>query len=541
MSAGRFSQPLALDVDELLTIDVDAELRKLAVAQFQGPWQLPTEFVRRSLAAGANRVDVRLARARFEVTDDGAPLSYDTLEHLATLLDSRAEASRRHTALLALESLNAPSLLALGGLSAARIHVASAGHCLDVTSAGVSLQSRKPTATTHVRAQELKLDPRRAREWLVDKCRFSSKKVYLHGEPIPSGFDDYLATRSLHTQDPRWQAHREINAHALTGTICLPRIGDGTRVVLLRHGVVATHVSIQNAPCFEAIVDVGPALTGPTTAETLRAALREWLEPLNDQAVELLHKVVSSIDRGGPRVQERILTLLLLAARRRKALERLSEIPCIPCLESDATTRTRVSLAELNDQARRTRAPLLALFPEQNPGDFALAGSRVLVIDVATRGVLSELLKIQFRTPAPRRDTRRLGNRIRAAIGHVLGASWLHRAKRPIPDDQLTRSEGNFLSGLRAIATEVATGAGRGCPTEISLCEGDGPPTRSGTAPGHLWLPRNNPDVRACIHVHANKGDAWLYVAALALLGGQGLPSRSARATWLRNWESSTQ
>ena len=61
----------AVDIGALLTIDVDAELRKLATAQLQGPWQIPAELVRRSMAAGASRVDVSFSRRRVRVEDDG--------------------------------------------------------------------------------------------------------------------------------------------------------------------------------------------------------------------------------------------------------------------------------------------------------------------------------------------------------------------------------------------------------------------------------------------------------------------------------------
>lgn len=526
-------QPIALNVDELLTIDVGAELRKLAVAQFQGTWQLPTEFVRRALASAASRVDVKLSRQGFEVDDTGRTLSKDLLEHLAALLDTRQEATRRHRALLALEAEDAPSLLALGGLTA-NIEVGSGPWHLSATPTAVTLRAQPNHNGTRVRVAGIKLDHNRARQWLQSKCRYGPDYVYLHGESVATGLDAFLATRPLHTKDPRWQANSQINARELSGTVGMPAHGESARVVLLRHGVVATHVSVQNAPCFEAIIDVGPALTRATTAETLRAAIREWLEPLTDQAVELLHHLASQIERAGPRVRERILNLVLLAARRRQVLERLAELPVLPCLDPETHASTYISLAALMALSRQQRSPILALFPEQNPAHYTLAGNRVLVLDAATRGALGELLKIRFRTPALRRDGRRWTSRMRLFVGELFSISWLRRARTAVPESQLTRPERDFLSGLQAIAA----GTGRGCPTEIAMCEGDGPPTRSGPAPGQLWLPRNNPDVRACIDAHTQKGDAWLYIGALALLDGKGLPSDSARGTWLRSWQS---
>jgi len=533
---------VTLNVDELLTIDVDAELRKLAVAQFQGTWQLPTEFVRRGLQAGASRVDVQVGRGRFEIVDDGAPIRQKTLEHLAALLNTREPSSRRHEALIALESADAPALLALAGLGPSRVELVSGAHILRVEASGkVTFGTTKQTGeTTSIKVQGVKLEVNQARRWLASKCRFASDRVFLQGQAIESGDRAFLATRPLQVQDPRWQTHDAINANALVGQIGLPATGDTTRVVILRHGVVTTHVSVQHAPYYEAVIDVGAALSGSMTGEGLRAAVRSWLEPLTDQAIALLHRVGSEIETAGPRVQARLTTLILHAARRRSALEKLVDLPFIACVEPDATSPSRVSLATLLAHARPVgNAPtaMLALFPGQKSLDYTLAGNRVYLIDAATRGALSELLSIRFRTPAPRSDRRSLGSRFRAAIRRTLATgTWLRRPRTPIPEVELSRAEKNFVSGLQAIAA----GAGPHCPVEISLCAGSGAPTRSGPAPGSLWLPRNNPDVRACIDAHTQKGDAWLYVAALALLGGQGMPSASARATWLRAWQPAT-
>ena len=50
----------SVDLRELLRIDIEAELRKLTVAQLPGPWQLPAELVRRAIRAGASEIDVEL-------------------------------------------------------------------------------------------------------------------------------------------------------------------------------------------------------------------------------------------------------------------------------------------------------------------------------------------------------------------------------------------------------------------------------------------------------------------------------------------------
>ena len=102
-----------IDVGGLLTIDVASELRKLSLAQLQGPWQLPSELVRRALRDGATQVEVDLARHRAEVRDNGRGVPETHLEWTGVLLDSRRTNEERHAALTALEATGELVLLML--------------------------------------------------------------------------------------------------------------------------------------------------------------------------------------------------------------------------------------------------------------------------------------------------------------------------------------------------------------------------------------------------------------------------------------------
>ena len=74
-----------VDLRELLRIDIEAELRKLTVAQLQGPWQMPAELVRRAVRAGASEIDVKLGRGSCSIRDDGPPLPVEQLRELAAM------------------------------------------------------------------------------------------------------------------------------------------------------------------------------------------------------------------------------------------------------------------------------------------------------------------------------------------------------------------------------------------------------------------------------------------------------------------------
>src|SRR6185436_4688851 len=106
-----------------LTIDVAAELQRLAFATLEGPWQVPAELVRRSVAAGARRIEVTLARNRVTVRDDGRPLPAECQRDLDVLLDPQAPGPGRHRALLALETHT--SLLSIAALAPTHVRVTS--------------------------------------------------------------------------------------------------------------------------------------------------------------------------------------------------------------------------------------------------------------------------------------------------------------------------------------------------------------------------------------------------------------------------------
>ena len=125
-----------LDVGSLLTIDVESELRKLTVAQLQGPWQLPAELVRRAIRNGARSVDVEISRGQLRVSSKGGSVPVSVLRELAVLLDRQQAPERRHRALAGIEQAGALSLLGLAGLSPSAVRIVS-------PEAGIALEWRR--------------------------------------------------------------------------------------------------------------------------------------------------------------------------------------------------------------------------------------------------------------------------------------------------------------------------------------------------------------------------------------------------------------
>ncbi|MEZ4381051.1 MAG: hypothetical protein R3A79_06865 [Nannocystaceae bacterium] len=527
----------AVDVAKILTIDVDAELRKLSTAQLQGPWQLPAELVRRSVGAGASRIEVRFGRKRVRVDDDGAALDPASLRALVSLLDPRVPRGDRHAALDSLENSGSIALLALAGLELDALSLTTAGadgrgHQLDLRrgkapTLGAARRGAAPGTRIELSADGLDLG--RARSWLADVTRFVGAKLVVDGAPAADGLRDYLVSAPLHL---------DFGARApLRGHLAIPRSGDTPRLWILHHGVVVTHQGLTKAPTFEAILELG-ALVGPrSTAADLRELVAPALPRLADESVALMLQAAERLPQMGAAAQRRLLSLLLQAGRLGRRRRDIEQAPLVPCLVAHDEPHVWRSIAALREQARGEGGPAVipALYPSQASGEVILGGGAVAILDAAARSMITELFGLRFRPP-PRQlaqaglggRLRDLGDRLSDLVGSVAAA--LHLGVGPaLPDAMLSKAERRLVEHLRA----VIPSAGPDAPQEVVLCRGRGRVRQTRSAPRRLLLPRDNPEVRACVRAVA-VDEAWVYPASVALLGGRGLPSTGARATWLR-------
>lgn len=543
------SDTVPVDLRELLRIDIEAELRKLTVAQLQGPWQLPAELVRRAVRAGATRIEVELSRGGCVVRDDGAPLAQEQLVELQAMLDPNAAAERRHRALLALEAAGGLALLALAGLGATQIEVrARAGgkrRQLTWLSRQVHPTLSEQTDASGPRGTEVllrgaELDPAQARSWLRDVGRFAPGELLVDGQPVNHGLRSYLASEAF-SIGPQDQPAR------LRGFVAVAAHGEQARVWLLHSGVVATHLGLSAVPCFDAVVELGATAPLQATAADLRAAVNPHVGALADLGVGLLMHLARRLpELEQLATQARVVTLLLQAVRTRRRLRELMAVPFLPCWtpQTPQAPRTRpprwLSLADLpTAQARPMGEPpvVLALYPEQDPDDYALPDAPVLRLDAAERSALTELFGLRFRAPPPRADADP-ASRLRAALrraGWRVGQALIGLLRlgpgAPLPDAALTGDERQLLADLRAVLR-----GGPGAPELVQLCPGRAGPRVLGGARGRLLIGREHPDLLACLAAR-RRGPAWLYPASVALLRGHALPATSARATWLRHWQ----
>ncbi len=516
-----------IDVSGLLTIDVASELRKLSLAQLQGPWQLPSELVRRALRDGATQVEVDLARHRAEVRDNGCGVPEAHLEWTGVLLDRRRTNEERHAALTALEATGELALLMLAGLEPRTLQIRSARGgrvvCLAYQHGRVpwmTIDATPESDSTVVLVQHADLDRARAAEWLRGAARFAPANVVIDGRAIEPAFQGTFGARALESP--------------LRGRVAIPLEGDTAHAWLLEHGLVTGHVAIPDSPCFEAAVELGDTGATELSAARLREAMQPHVEALVRQAMGALLHVARDVAVYPEHARQRLARLVLQAMRRRLLTPSMVRVPVFRVIDG-ANERT-VDLAALREEVLRGGPDrvLTALYPDQRPERYALGTGLVLVADETERSLLAELFSLRFRPPELRDGAHGLLAAWRRVVygalrGGARAADLLRHPLRraPLPEDRLAPEERHFLHALRGHAF-----GGQRVVSEVHMCEGRSVPRRTADSPPQLLLPRDNPTVRACVRAVA-RDPAWVYPAWLAVLDGRALPPRSARQRWI--------
>jgi len=368
-----------LDVDQLLTIDVESEIRKLAEAELGGSWQIPAELVRRSLRSGAQRVDVEVTRTLTRLADDGRPIDAETVRSLLTLLDAAQAPAARHRALLELEALGEVGLVALAGLSSAGVRIASDG--VELLRRGAPPPGALARRGTVIELYGADLDVAEAKRWLQLAVRFAPARVLLGGAEIVRGASEAIVEVPL--QRP------------LSGQLALLREADGARVWMLRWGVVATHTTLPGGLAVEAAIELGDRATKQVGAGELRAAFKGELEELEAQAIELAVATAGQLQLLEPADRARVRMLLLGSAKLSK-LPEVRKVKMLPALYGPTQALEWTSVEQLLRHAAGKSA--LAVDSEAKAAN-AVTHQPIFVLAPSERARLSQLFGVSFAPP----------------------------------------------------------------------------------------------------------------------------------------------
>jgi hypothetical protein len=481
-----------LRTDDLLGIDVAAEVVTLCRSQLQGPWQVPAELVRLGVARGAARVEIDRERGGFCFRCDGILAAREELQDLAAVFDSNAGRLHRQEAISRTEEAGLSALLWAAGLPGARLdlreqtegwsgrmEVRRGRFDLEINEDGAAA----PSTTLSWRCRGL--GARRAVAWLRTALRFVPIPVTVCGRPVERGFADGLYRMRI--TDP------------LPGEIAVTASGETPKLWLLEHGVLSTRAVIPGYPAFSAAVEMGGRTAAGSSADELRAAVNPHLESLIDEAARMLLLLVDRLGSVEEPVRQRLTTLLLGFATLGLRRDQIMVSPIVKV--RDGTTQRMESPSALAGRAARQGGVIAAA--ESETADLRAVEGLVVRAAIEERSLLSELLEIRIENLARGRSPLDLGPRIRAL---------LHRGRRGVrglfgppelPRNRLTPEENQLL--------EAASAAG----VELGLCDGS---TMVRKRRSRILVGRERREVAAAAAAVAD-GDEWLYPALVAIAG----------------------
>ncbi len=534
------------EVNDLLRIDFDAALEKLAWSQLQGAWQLPAELARLAIGCGAHQVTIRIAARQLTMEAPGASLLATTVSDFASVLDQRLDAADRHRAMVDLEEQDAFVLSAIACSRLRRLTLTLGGQTglkVELTASGdlSVVNPRASTSDLDLNLEGLEIEPDRATEWLQRVGRFSSVPIVLDEARVDRGFHKPLIRKQLViTPSERSVNTGEFEAGpvSLKAALAIPRHGSTPRLWLLRHGIIATHATVPGYPAFEAAVEMAPVsgalrsasgwvdLTSRATGAALRERLNPYIRSLVDESIGLLIRLGREAPNLHETIRERLAGLLLAAALKRRRLSEIYGVEVFPLLSRE--TRRLVSIDVISRLVRVEQGgtcSLDAIPPGQDPRKFSLTGHGALAISRNERALLGELLQVVFSNPPARVRQ----GRVRRLLDWVAEAAPSLRFANgaPVPEFELTNAEQKFLVQLRHRAADIGLSV-------VEFCTGASKPT---ALDNKLLLPRDNQVVRAAVQAVVSD-PAWLYPATVALMSGKELSGPELRRAWFASLDS---
>jgi hypothetical protein len=342
---------------------------------------------------------------------------------------------------------------------------------------------------------QVALDRERARDHVRFATRFATLEVVLNGRRIAPQGQHSLSEVALELAD------------GPAGRLWLTERGESARLHLLVDQVVAAELTSAATPPFEAWLELRPTLGCTWSAAGLRQIGESRSDVVSERAFALLLRLGREIATLSARAQQRVRRQLLRAARDRREVGALMDLPLWRTSVRGQTQSRWQTLGELAGRQKR----LYALHPGQRPEDFLLPAAEAVVMDADERALLTSLLGLTFVSPQPRLAEAR---GLRARLGAGLQGLWASlRAPlrgRRLDETAMSAEERRFVAILRErLANHVSA---------VHLTTGRGRIERRGRPRPVLLLPRANPDVVRCRKALLSD-PAWLYPVALVLLG----------------------
>jgi hypothetical protein len=341
MSDPRRMEDLESDhgaISDLLSVDADAHLQKLAACMFPTPAQLPVEMVRCALRRDASSVVVEVGRGRLVVDDDGAGITSSQWLELACALDSSRDAADREKAIDSLQSAASPGigLLAVFIPGAESITIENSNPNEKMAMRCASGQVRRLDAGSKAQGTRISISRRRAPaeaeiKLLRELCAAAPGEITLNGRKIEK---KALLRKPLAKQEV------DLGWGKGPAAVAVPARGDICRVWLLDQGIPWQLITsaAYHGMVFEAALETAAI---PSEVE---------FDLLSGVAGRLYHWLAGHYLAFSEKYQERIEELIFNKTRWTGDLQLLSAFTPFRLWRS----RQRLNLEEVRRKAERS-------------------------------------------------------------------------------------------------------------------------------------------------------------------------------------------
>ncbi len=485
---------------ELLSVDADAHLQKLASSMFPTPAQLPVELVRAALSRRAKKVALKIGRSLLLVEDDGEEIAASHWRHLACALDTNRAPADREQAISALQEAARPGigLLAVLVPGAEEIRIESPGRenrpALQVRGGTVC----SPAVTTLDRGTRIAIRRRNGaiageKKLLAELCAAVSGEITLNGLRIEK---KPVLRRTLVQQEVDFGPGQGSSLVAILAK------GDICRIWLLDQRIpwqLFTSASYRG-------------LVFDAALESRRAATEREFAQLAAAAARLYHWLAEHHPSFPPRYQERIEELLF------KKMEMSGDLRLVSSFAPFRLWRShrRLSLEEVRRKA--DAGALYALPLNASPERFPCVHQEALQLTPRQRDFLLHIAGVPLIPLSPAAAGRGMRSRLAGAwtrLTRLLAARLPHRRTGVLDHARLDDGERRLCRELELMAHGHAVAP---FPFHVAMIPGRGltPCLWRPAKSGDLLLRRGHPLVKAAVRsVARDRANAELAFTAL--------------------------
>lgn len=493
---------------DLLSVDADAHLQKLAACMFPSPAQLPVELVRAALKRGAAAVELQVRNRHLTVSDDGNGISGSQWLFLACAFDSGRGAAEREKAIAALQSAASPGigLLAVSlpgslsikienaGSEGKRTLLIAAGHVRQLDSCPLASGTRISISRNRGRAEAEK-------KLIRELCAAVPQNIVLNGQKLEK---KPILRRTL----AQWVIDH--GPGGIPAVVAIPARSDVCRIWLLDQGIPwqAFTCASQQGLVFEAALE---SASPPTTAV---------FSMLSETAGRLYQWLAAHYLSYPEKYQARIEELIFNKVRLCGDLHLLSAFTPFRLWRS----RRRLNLEEVRRKAENEI--LYALPHDSDPGHVFGRHVQALLLTPLQKDFLLNHMLVPLVTPvAPREPVNKLKRiwstcskkltRLKAALPHfggkILPADRMEDEEKYLCrelENHWRRQQLRHAPGRPPLPLTVALVGGRGLAPAFWLHAGQG---------GEMHIRRRHPMIRQALHcIRRDPANIELVFTALA-------------------------